>query len=852
MWRKDVLPYVWYPVLMVVAIATYAAMLGHGAPPLVAAYLPVTVVALAIVGLEIRFPERLEWRPRRGDVKTDLAFLVLVQVALQRGLAALCILAISANMHAHAPSSWWPHSWPIAAQIIIMVVAVDFIRYWLHRACHHSKALWRLHEVHHAPNILYTLNVGRFHPIEKALQFCCDTVPFLLLGVAPEVIAGYFLLYATNGFFQHSNLRLRYGWLNYFVGSAETHRWHHARDPQTAACNFGNTTILWDLLFGTWYLPTFKTEPDTGILNVAYPKNFWSQLWTPFQSSRRISGRQSFKTWFSQSLLSMRLRYLRVVSGVRIAAASRNPMRAQRRLLASILKSNQSTDFGRLHSFARIKTYEDYVHCVPVSDFEALRPYINANIAEDRPALTLHRPRQYVRTSGTTGEPKDVPLTAHHLRLLRRSNKASLAFQFGLCPEAFAGGIFAFTSPAREGTLPNGKWYGSASGIVADNTPALMLNKFAVPSAVMSITDSRLKYLLILRLALARRDITYIGAANSTTLLTLMTLYREYSCDLINDLRQGTFFLSNRLAEEARVAVGDRISSDPGRAAELAQLHLTARRVLMADLWPELRLVATWTGGSAGVTLRALRDELPLRTRVMELGYLSSEFRGTITIGRRSGSGFPTLDTHFFEFVERDKWDSGSPEFLTLDQIRKGVNYYVIVTTPSGLYRYFINDLVRVTGHLHKTPLLRFLQKGKGVTNITGEKLYESQVLTAVREVTESIGRGTRFVMMLADEAACRYRLYVELNAGPALSTTCFAEAVDKQLQEINVEYSAKRESRRLGGLEAFWLRPETAETFKAFCARQGQREGQFKTVAIAYRSSFAFDLDACIDGVPQ
>src|SRR5262249_49157001 len=134
--------------------------------------------------------------------------------------------------------------------------------------------------------------------------------------------------------------------------------------------------------------------------------------------------------------------------------------------------------------------------------------------------------------------------------------------------------------------------------------------------------------------------------------------------------------------------------------------------------------------------------------------------------GRRAGSGLPTFDTHFFEFVERDRWDRGAPEFLTLDRIRKGVDYYLIVTTPSGLYRYFIIDLVRVKGFLHRTQLLQFRQKGKGVTNITGEKLYEAQVLAAVLASLAGMGRAARFVMMVADEETRRYRLYVETDAG--------------------------------------------------------------------------------------
>jgi hypothetical protein len=241
----------------------------------------------------------------------------------------------------------------------------------------------------------------------------------------------------------------------------------------------------------------------------------------------------------------------------------------------------------------------------------------------------------------------------------------------------------------------------------------------------------------------------------------------------------------------------------------------------------------------------ALRRELTPRTRIHELGYVSSEFRGTVTLGRRAGTGLPTLDTHFFEFVEREKWDSGEPEFLTLDGLRQGVDYYVIVTTPSGLYRYFINDLVRVTGRLHRAPLMKFAQKGKGVTNITGEKLYEAQVLAAVREVMSGAGNAARFVMALADEGACRYRLYVEPEPGDTPDAAAFARAVDAKLCETNIEYHAKRESGRLGALTAAWLSPETGEAYKQSCVAQGQREGQFKTVAIAYAREFRFDLES-------
>jgi len=836
-------PYLWYPIVSAAAIAAFMGMLAAGQPVALAAYIPVIVVGLTIVLLEWRFPEHLEWRPRWNDIQADAAFMAFVQIAMPQALAAVAVLAIAAWTHEHNRLPLWPHDWPLLGQALVMVLGIDLVRYWLHRACHHYPALWRLHEVHHSPDILYVLNVGRFHPLEKVLHFCVDSAPFIVLGVAPEVIACYFLLYSVNGLFQHSNVRLRYGWLNYVVGSAETHRWHHARDAKTASCNFSNTTIVWDLVFRTWYLPTDRSSRDIGIMDRSYPKDFRAQMLMPFRRAEG-RGRAGLREIAADLLVRAHLIASRLIHGSRISKLLDDPMKAQREVLDRIVRENAGTTFGKRHAFDAIRTIEDYRDRVPVQEYEALRPYVEAEMERGEQALTAEPPQWYARTSGTTGKPKDIPLTPSHLAALKRIQEASVAFQYRTCPEGFGGGIVVIVSPPEEGTAPNGKPYGSASGMVAGGTPALVRDKFVLPGAVLGITDSRLKYLTILRLALARRDVTYIGSANATTMLTLAKLFREHERALLDDLRTGSFFRAADLPPEVAAAIRTRLKAAPARAAELEQTRARGE-LRLADLWPELRLVVTWTCASAGIAVDALRRELAPRTRVLELGYVSSEFRGTITLGRRSGGGLPTLDAHFFEFVEREKWDSGEPEFLTLDRVCKGAEYYIVVTTPSGLYRYFINDLVRVTGFLRRTPLLKFAQKGKGVTNITGEKLYEAQVLAAVRGVMSEAGNDARFVMTLADEQARCYRLYVEPGHGAAPPADALASAVDAKLRELNVEYDAKRDSERLGALTAVWLAAGTGEAYKQFCVSQGQREGQFKMVAIAYRRDFRFDLDA-------
>jgi sterol desaturase/sphingolipid hydroxylase (fatty acid hydroxylase superfamily) len=835
-------PYLWYPVTVCAAVGLFALLITEAAPTVVALYAAIGLVAAVVLALQWRFPERREWRPCWNAVKTDLAFMAVVQGALPQALAAACALALSGHLQDDFVDSGWPHDWPLAAQVALMLALVDFMRYWLHRACHRYSWLWRLHAVHHSPQVLYSLNSGRFHPLEKTLHFCVDTGPFLALGVAPEVIAGYFLLYAANGLFQHSNVRLRYGWLNYLVGSAETHRWHHARDPRLAACNYGTTTAIWDVLFGTWALRGRRQLKEVGIMDASYPSNVLEQILVPL--GLKAGGiRAALQRRVADLLIRGHLGFTLLLQGWRITRAARDPMRVQRALLARILRDNFETAFGRRHGFGVTRDYATFARRVPVADYEALRPYIEAEIERGEQALTQAAPERYVRTSGSTGKPKDIPLTASHLEALRRIHETAVAFQFRRCPEAFAGSILAIVSPACEGMLKSGKPFGSASGIVAGDTPIAVQGKFVLPAEVFTIADSRLKYLVILRLALACRDITYAGTANSTTLLALMTLYHQYRNALIDDLRQGSFFLLDRLPLQVAQAITDRLKACPARADELSRLHARVPRLRIADLWPSLRVVVTWTCASAGTAVAALRRELSPATRVLELGYIASEFRGTITLGASRG-GLPTLDTHFFEFVERDRWDRGEPEFLTLDRIRKGVDYYIIVTTPSGLYRYFINDLVRVTGFLHRAPLLKFVQKGKGVTNITGEKIYECQILDAVRAAMSEIGCAPRFVMMLADEDARNYRLYIEPDRAPGLSTRSLADSVDAKLARLNLEYQAKRESERLGPIDAHWLVEQTGDAYKQFCVANGQREGQFKTVALAYRRCFAFDFD--------
>ncbi|MBI5450817.1 MAG: GH3 auxin-responsive promoter family protein [Gammaproteobacteria bacterium] len=843
------LPWLVYPATIAVVVVLHFLMLQAAQPLWLAGYLPVVIGGVLVTLLEWRMPERTEWWPADRDIGTDALFMVLVQIVLPKLLGIIVVLAVLDTSQAHTTELWslWPHQWPVGWQMVLMVLVADFFRYWLHRAAHETELLWRFHAVHHSPQRLYWFNVGRFHPIDKLLQFMLDSLPFILMGVSGEVVTLYFVFYAVNGFFQHCNIRLRFGWLNYLISSAELHRWHHSRKVKESNTNYGNNIILWDLLFGTFFHPRDRVVAELGLINRSYPMNFWQQLRAPFtpdvlyrdvplQGLRRVIGR-----WLAWLVM----RWVAAVEYSRFRRATRNPQATQLYVLQDILHANSDTAFSADHGFERITDYAGFIAALPVQDYEDLRPYILRQETTQTPALTREAPFMYAVTSGTTGEPKFLPILEETIADYRRVQRLQAYMHYRYCPMAFTGKLLVISGAAVEGYRPSGLPYGTVSGQLYANRPGLMRASTVLPPAIYEIHEPLVKYQVMLCFAVAEPQITYLIGANPSSFLRLLEVLSQ-SRDLIADcVEHGTLAGIPGLAADMVLQLEPHFRAAPERATKLRALSATSE-VSYAEIWPEIRLLAVWTGGSCGIALDALKRRMPAVTKYMELGYLASELHGSITVEPRSGAGVPTLQQHFFEFIEPAHWEAGQRNFHLLHELQDGVDYYVVVTSRSGLYRYFMNDIVRVNGFFDATPMIRFLQKGRGVTSITGEKLYESQLLQAVAEAAKEIGFAAVFTMALADEDAAHYRLYLE--GEPTLASASMRALLESQIDirlgQINIEYGAKRASGRLAPLQLYWLKSGAGEAYQYHCLASGQREGQFKTVTLQYKNRFNFSFE--------
>lgn len=283
---KEIAQYLLYPSSIAIGLVIYQILLDRFNPSL-ASYLTAVLFALIITFLEKYLPYRKNWVASLNDVKVDLIFMISIQILIPVLLTLVSVFGFIMIVEKFQMSmNLFPTHWFWGYQVILMLIWGEFFRYFLHRSAHTWMLLWNIHAVHHSPGKLYWLNVGRFHPLEKIIQFLVEGLPFIFLGVTKDVMGYYFVFYAINGFYQHSNVDIRLGYLNYIIAGAQIHRWHHSKIPKESNNNYGNNLIVWDVIFGTRFYPQDREVEALGLRESDYPKTFFNLMKIPFKRNK--------------------------------------------------------------------------------------------------------------------------------------------------------------------------------------------------------------------------------------------------------------------------------------------------------------------------------------------------------------------------------------------------------------------------------------------------------------------------------------------------------------------------------------------------------------------------------------
>jgi len=478
--------------------------------------------------------------------------------------------------------------------------------------------------------------------------------------------------------------------------------------------------------------------------------------------------------------------------------ALNHPAETQWNLLGGLLADSSTCSYGHAHGFGEIKSYEEFVRRVPLVDYENLAPWIERIRAGESRVLTNGQVTHLIPTSGSTGARKLIPFT---IGLQEEFNRAigpwitDLARQH---PKILFGPAYWSITPAQPpaqtgasaipiGFADDASYLGGAKG-------RLVRAAMVTPDGVAKLADLEEFRFQTLLCLLCRRD------------LRLISVWHPSFLTLLLDALPGCWDrLLARLHQENK-----------HRARALERIDPRQPQWL----WPHLCVISCWGDGHAELMAMDLRKRFP-NVLVQAKGLLATEAFVTIPLEKLHPVA---VCSHFYEFIDEQG------RVHPAHDLRKGETYEVVITTAGGLWRYRMNDRVRVTGFLGQTPSLRFIGRTGNVSDLCGEKLSEAFIAGALQEALVHAETKPRFVLLAPDVDATGqgYTLYIE-GTLPAN----MAGAMERALRE-NPNYAGCRDLGQLRPVRIFVITKDGYETFARRLVAEGRRLGDIKPVPLS------------------
>lgn len=513
-------------------------------------------------------------------------------------------------------------------------------------------------------------------------------------------------------------------------------------------------------------------------------------------------------------------------------ATTHRPAETQQRVLNRLLRNNAQTAFGREHGFDSIRTVADFQKRTPIQSFSGFSPWVDRIAAGEKAVLTREPVVFFNKSSGTSGKPKLIPVTQSWIKETGRLRKIWGGLAAAEHPHLLSGKAISIVYSANGGMTEGGIEYGSLSGRVYLQSPLVLRRRYALPYEIAQITDPESKQYASMRLA-AIQNVTFLFSTNAATVLSMVETGEQRAEELIRDVADGTLSANLDLPAGVREGLSPYLQANPEAARRLDKIFREKGTLRPMDYWPQCSLLGCWLGSTVGVASKRLPEWFAPSLAVRDVGLAASEGVFTLPVSNQVSSGPLTVDTNFYEFIPVENSDEADPPTLTAEQLTVGSEYVIVITTSAGLYRYNINDVVRVTGMYHGTPMVEFVRKGSDSTNLSGEKMDISHILTTVETAQRETGVAILNFKVQADTEKFQYRFHVELG-DPSADKVKLARSLETHLAATNPFYAKRIRERQLRPLEVCVMKPGWFERYVNLALLNGARHGQFKPTLLS------------------
>ena len=516
------------------------------------------------------------------------------------------------------------------------------------------------------------------------------------------------------------------------------------------------------------------------------------------------------------------------------------PFETQEKILLQIMDENKDTEYGKKIGFKDVHSIEDFQRIVPLSTYDTYDNYVERMLNGEENLMMARKCKRYCSSSGSVGKPKVLPKSGKDLWNMqcmgfaatpacasRWFKEQGMKFPKQVGPVA----ILLTGHEMKDGKMCNGAGqvpftYLKPISKFFMTTP----NDFMYPENEDAVDSTYFH----LRFALQRKDVTFLGSM-VVTLLTTMFDYFENNWELVcNDIEKGTIDPSVKCPPELRAKWEKKFKPMPKRAAEIRrECEKGFDEPIVKRIWPDF----VWSYGMVGSTLAFYVEKLRRYigdAPIHNMGYAAAEGYMAMPVELNVNDYVLLPRSIFFEFIPIDDPECKRP--LTMQEIEVGKEYELVVTNFSGLYRYQIEDVVRVTGFYNKTPKVEFLYRNNLAMNIANEKTTTQMVDWAALETQKKAGVSFTGYSFYADTSVdpVRYMLLAEPETEIPDERIPEIEAIlDEYLSESNEKYFKYRRWGMLAAPKLSILKKNTYADYRDYLKKQGKVLNQIKPVTV-------------------
>ena len=235
------------------------------------------MIVIAVLLLEQVSERHAGWRMNRREFFTDLYYSVLSATVIVWLTEKLAEYPLRAAKAALGIKTAWVMEMPWLAQVMLAIFLLEFGQYWMHRLMHNWTPFWLTHAPHHHVTQLNAAKGAIGNPIEL---FLISLSVLALFDFDEKALFAAFNTMGVISVFAHANVRSNPPiWYSFFFTTIRHHSLHHSTDYESTRCNYGNSLIVLDRIFGTY-------KEGEGVLVGQDDRkrlSIWEQTLFPFQ-----------------------------------------------------------------------------------------------------------------------------------------------------------------------------------------------------------------------------------------------------------------------------------------------------------------------------------------------------------------------------------------------------------------------------------------------------------------------------------------------------------------------------------------------------------------------------------------